>query len=122
MHASVIEARRDQPLHAELAHVAQRHRWARWVLGPHLSESRGCCSVVLVPLRSAACDFLRRSLFCFPLRLRFGGLALLDIRILASQRMLVSWLFFLSPVAQIFPSSTRISTITNTKPRPPPPE
>ena len=33
MPTRVIEARRDQRLHAELAHVAQGHRGAGWVLG-----------------------------------------------------------------------------------------
>ena len=33
--AGVIEARRNKPLHAQLAHVAERLRWAGWVLGVH---------------------------------------------------------------------------------------
>jgi hypothetical protein len=28
MPAGVIETRRDQPLDAQLAHIAERHRWA----------------------------------------------------------------------------------------------
>jgi hypothetical protein len=28
-----LQARRDQPLDAQLAHIAERHRWAGWVLG-----------------------------------------------------------------------------------------
>jgi hypothetical protein len=35
MPAGVIEARRDQPRHAQLAHVAERHRWAGGLLSLH---------------------------------------------------------------------------------------
>jgi hypothetical protein len=33
--ARIVEAGRNEPLYAEMAHVAERHRGAGWVLGCH---------------------------------------------------------------------------------------
>ena len=46
MSARIVEARGDEARHADVAHVAERHRWAGWVL------NKGQFRSVLLRLRS----------------------------------------------------------------------
>jgi hypothetical protein len=67
--AGIVEAKRDQTLHALLTHVAERHRRAGWVaLFYHSSSSRSrtvlppCISIALILSRSDAMVILREHL------------------------------------------------------------
>jgi hypothetical protein len=51
MPAGVIEARRDKPLHAQLAHIAQRHRRAGWVFGVQFDDFRSASKLFLASQR-----------------------------------------------------------------------
>ena len=86
--AGIVEAGRDQVVHAQLAHVAERHRRAGGVLGVSPIFFFASCGVVRSSLFLCAAlpaIFSAGPFFTFSLGFAFGAFAFLAIRISVTQ-------------------------------------